>query len=142
LSAQAIKAHTIKKKIRNDLLTQLLDRHGTGRILFRNSRNTIKGFPARKVLPAQLRMPVEYETTINEFLLTDPKQLLINSKQAKYIFTPEMLYGLEQQAKVWTDFDPRVDFLIRLLQSLKREKNISYLCTRPIGILFRCCTTH
>lgn len=112
----------LSKEIRDDLLTQLLDRHGTGRILFRNSRNTIKGFPARKVLPAELSMPVEYEAIINEFVLTDSQQLLAKSKQAKYIFTPEMLYGLEQQAKSWTDFDPRVDYLINLLNSLKREK--------------------
>lgn len=109
-------------KVRQGLLKQLLDRHGTGRILFRNSRNTIKGFPARQVVPAVLDMPEQYQDNINEFMLSDCPEALAKSKQAKYIFTPEMLHGLEQQSETWTDFDPRVDYLIELLQSLKKEK--------------------
>jgi ATP-dependent helicase HepA len=109
-------------KVRRELLKQLLDRHGTGRILFRNSRNTIKGFPARQVVPVALDMPEQYQDNINEFMLSDSPEALAKSKQAKYIFTPEMLHGLEQQNETWTDFDPRVDYLIELLQSLKKEK--------------------
>ncbi|OUR75608.1 RNA polymerase-binding ATPase [Colwellia psychrerythraea] len=109
-------------KVRQGLLKQLLDRHGTGRILFRNSRNTIKGFPARQVMPVALDMPEQYQENINEFMLSDCPEVLAKSKQAKYIFTPEMLHGLDQQNDTWTDFDPRVDYLIELLQSLKKEK--------------------
>lgn len=108
--------------VRKQLLKQLLDRHGTGRILFRNSRNTIKGFPAREIHPAPLTMPEQYQDTINEFMLSGCPETIANSKQAKYIFTPEMLYGLDHQNEKWTDFDPRVDYLIDLLQSLKKEK--------------------
>ena len=109
-------------EVRQQLLKQLLDRHGTGRILFRNSRNTIKGFPAREIHPAPLTMPEQYQDTINEFMLSGCPETIANSKQAKYIFTPEMLYGLDHQNEKWTDFDPRVDYLIDLLQSLKKEK--------------------
>ena len=109
-------------KVRQNLLKQLLDRHGTGRILFRNSRNTIKGFPARQVVPAPLAMPEQYQDNINEFMLSDCPEVLAKSKQAKYIFTPEMLHGLNLQNDTWTDFDPRVDYLIELLQSLNKEK--------------------
>ena len=109
-------------EVRQQLLKQLLDRHGTGRILFRNSRNTIKGFPAREIHPAPLTMPEQYQDTINEFMLSDCPEALANSKQAKFIFTPEMLYGLDHQSEKWTDFDPRVDYLIDLLKSLKKEK--------------------
>lgn len=109
-------------KVRRELLKQLLDRHGTGRILFRNSRNTIKGFPARQVVPVALDMPEQYQDNINEFMLSDSPEALAKSKQAKYIFTPEMLHGLDQKNETWTDFDPRVDYLIELLQSLKKEK--------------------
>ena len=35
-------------EVREDLLTLLLDHHGTGRILFRNSRHTVRGFPDRE----------------------------------------------------------------------------------------------
>ncbi|WP_031433351.1 RNA polymerase-associated protein RapA [Methylomarinum vadi] len=34
--------------VREELITLLLDHHGTGRILFRNSRHTVKGFPDRQ----------------------------------------------------------------------------------------------
>ena len=52
---------------RQHLLNQLLDRHGTGRILFRNSRNTIKGFPERKLLPTALTLPEQYHDSFNDF---------------------------------------------------------------------------
>jgi ATP-dependent helicase HepA len=113
---------TLSAKVRQDLLKQLLDRHGTGRILFRNSRNTIKGFPARQVVPTALNMPEQYQENINEFMLSDCPENLVKSKQTKYIFTPEMLHGLDQKNETWTNFDPRVDYLIELLQSLKKEK--------------------
>lgn len=35
-------------KARTQLIALLLDHHGTGRILFRNSRQTVQGFPSRK----------------------------------------------------------------------------------------------
>jgi len=111
-----------QKSVRQQLLTQLLDRHGTGRILFRNSRNTIKGFPAREIHPAPLALPEQYQECINEFMLSDCPEALVKSKQAKAIFTPEILYSLDAQTQAWTDFDPRVDYLIELLTTLKKEK--------------------
>lgn len=36
------------------ILSGLVDRHGTGRVLFRNTRNTISGFPERKLVPCAL----------------------------------------------------------------------------------------
>ncbi len=111
-----------QKRVRQQLLAQLLDRHGTGRILFRNSRNTIKGFPAREIHPAPLALPEQYQTSINEFMLSDCPETLVKSKQAKTIFTPEILYGLDAQTETWTGFDPRVDYLIELLTTLKKEK--------------------
>ncbi len=35
-------------------IDDLLDRHGTGRVLFRNTRHAVKGFPQREVHPAPL----------------------------------------------------------------------------------------
>ena len=39
---------------RNAEIDDLLDRHGTGRVLFRNTRHAVKGFPQREVHPAAL----------------------------------------------------------------------------------------
>jgi ATP-dependent helicase HepA len=107
---------------RQSLLKKLLDRHGTGRILFRNSRNTITGFPARQVIPTALVMPEAYQDCINNLMVSQETELLIESKKAKLVFTPEVLFSLAQPHNNWTDFDPRVDYLIALLQSLNKEK--------------------
>jgi len=49
-------AHLVDKNLLNhlesntpEIINQLIDRHGTGRVLFRNSRHVVKGFPERKV---------------------------------------------------------------------------------------------
>jgi ATP-dependent helicase HepA len=110
-----------QNKIREQVLTQLLDRHGTGRILFRNSRNTIKGFPKRELHPTPLAMPELYQEQINELLLSESTEQLKESAQAKLLFTPEMLFSLNSHEN-WTDIDPRVEYLIELLQELKKEK--------------------
>jgi len=110
-----------QETVRESVLNQLLDRHGTGRILFRNSRNTIKGFPERKLNAVPLVLPEQYQDKIEDFLLSDNIEQLKTNKQTKFIATPEMLYGLDGHEN-WYDFDPRVDFLIELLDSLNREK--------------------
>ncbi len=67
----------------NEIIKQLLDRHGTGRVLFRNTRAAIKGFPQRHVHAYPLDAPVSYtdfsalypETTLNKelWLGCDPR---------------------------------------------------------------------
>jgi ATP-dependent helicase HepA len=37
------------EELRDQLIAQLLDRHGTGRVLFRNTRSAVKGFPHRRL---------------------------------------------------------------------------------------------
>lgn len=111
-----------KTKARSELLSQLLDRHGTGRILFRNSRNTIKGFPQRKLSAIALELPEIYEDHMQSYILSDDSEQLINSEVSKLIFTPERLFHLDHQEKNWYEFDPRVDFLINLLSAQRNEK--------------------
>ncbi|MEW6998262.1 RNA polymerase-associated protein RapA [Colwelliaceae bacterium BS250] len=113
---------------RKELLAQLLDRHGTGRILFRNSRNTIKGFPGRKLFTTELELPEQYEEKLQQFIVSDDDDVLLNSATSKLIFTPETLYHLNHQSDEWVDFDPRVEFLINLLNENRQEK-ILVICT-------------
>ena len=110
-----------KQNARREIVNQLLDRHGTGRILFRNSRNTIKGFPQRQLIASPLTMPAAYQEKIEDFLLTDSVEKLKSSQQGKYINTPEMLYALDSLDN-WYDIDPRVTYLIELLKTLNKEK--------------------
>ena len=64
------------RAVRDELIQLLLDQHGTGRILFRNSRQTVKGFPDRQChaypLVANGDMP---EAVYQQWLLDKIKQL-------------------------------------------------------------------
>lgn len=110
-----------QRTCRQQILSQLLDRHGTGRILFRNSRNTIKGFPERKLVATPLTLPEAYQDKIEEFLLSDSIDVLQTSKQAKYLLTPERLFSLDHE-ETWYNIDPRVDHIIDLLLRLNKQK--------------------
>jgi len=81
--------------LRERLVKQLLDRHGTGRVLFRNTRAAIKNFPRRIALPVALEKP--------------------NSYEASSIY-PELLQ------EEWLKKDPRVSWLEDKLRELRREK--------------------
>jgi len=104
-------------KTRNRLAELLLDRHGTGRILFRNTRAAIKGFPERKLVAVPLALPVEYQqclTTFETAALSKPQLLLC----------PELLYQAraEPEQPYWTEIDPRIGWLSATLRRLKPEK--------------------
>lgn len=43
-------------KERGKLLDELVDRHGTGRVIFRNTRDSLSGFPERKALSKALKL--------------------------------------------------------------------------------------
>jgi len=103
-----------------ELLTQLLDRHGTGRILFRNSRNTIKGFPARQLHATPLALPELYQAQINDFINSADIDELRQSPRANFLITPEILFSLALNSSHWTDIDPRVNYLIELVQNLNK----------------------
>lgn len=102
-----------KTKARHDLIEHLLDRHGTGRVLFRNTRAAIQGFPKRQVTLTPLPLPEQYQhcTTTAQM---DPKLWLC----------PEKHYQQDpaNATKSWTAFDPRVNWLIDTLKALKPKK--------------------
>ncbi len=85
-----------------ELISRLVDRHGTGRILFRNTRNAVAGFPSR--VPELY--PLEASTAYLAAISREPGSL-----------TPESLFG-----DGWWEHDPRVGWLVELLTSLRPEK--------------------
>jgi ATP-dependent helicase HepA len=87
----------------DSIIDQMLDRHGTGRVLFRNTRAAIKGFPKRLLHRYALPAPKQY--TLAEFGLDEKLH-------------PELPYLDE----TWLDFDPRVKWLEKTLKSLRPEK--------------------
>lgn len=51
---------------RDQAISDLLDRHGTGRILFRNTRDVVEGFPERHLHAYPLVAPTEYIAELAE----------------------------------------------------------------------------
>ncbi|PHR48552.1 RNA polymerase-associated protein RapA [Cycloclasticus sp.] len=90
----------------DSLIDALLDRHGTGRVLFRNTRENIDAFSSRQLHAYQLpALSVE-----NEFELDTDLAL------AKTLL-PEMLLGED-----WLTLDPRITWLMEWLDTHKNEK--------------------
>ncbi len=92
---------------------ELLDRHGTGRILFRNTREAIQGFPGRDCQPAALPAPENW------------------SKDGKL---REQMWPEEGQLDgAWMETDPRVTWLMERLRSdLKHKKVLLIARSGPV----------
>ncbi len=86
---------------REHLIEQLLDRHGTGRVLFRNTRAAIKGFPKRELYASRLEPE---DTGLSAEV--DPLDALWSS-----IEDPD-----------WLSKDPRLDWLIATLGEVAPAK--------------------
>jgi ATP-dependent helicase HepA len=102
-----LKPETDDVRARLDLVEHLLDRHGTGRVLFRNTRAAVKGFPQRQVLDYPLPLPDNY---IDAIAQTDDLQALL---------CPETY---APQGPDWIAIDPRIRWLQDLLLQLKPAK--------------------
>jgi ATP-dependent helicase HepA len=94
------------------LIQSLLDRHGTGRVLFRNTRDAVTGFPQRNLHTYPLPLPEPYQVTLDDENL-DPSSLL------KQKLHPERLY---HKNDTWLEFDPRVKWLANWLNEHWDEK--------------------
>ena len=100
----------VKSAARAALVRALVDRHGTGRVLFRNTRAAMTGFPEREVHAIPLALPKEYSP----------------SDKASSRLYPEAAYsGLAP----WWFFDSRVHWLCETLKELKNEK-VLIICHR------------
>ena len=93
---------------RRELLRLLLDRHGTGRVLFRNTRATVKGFPERHAVAHVLPCPADYQ---NPAVHRDPEARL----------HPESAHPT-LAGNDWWRSDPRVEKLIAILAEIRPEK--------------------
>jgi len=98
------------EQARARLVRELLDRHGTGRLLFRNTRAAVQGFPERELHPYPLPSPDEY------------LELPVGEHAELY---PEVSYQAQEEVddeQRWWRIDPRVEWLIDTLKMLKKFK--------------------
>ncbi|WP_439106358.1 RNA polymerase-associated protein RapA [Congregibacter sp.] len=85
-------------------IAALLDRYGTGRVLFRNARASVGGFPNREMLPHPLPA---------------------NDNPVYKNLYPDLHIDTEQ----WLQEDPRVAWLVSQLKSLRPEK-VLVICAK------------
>ncbi len=113
----AAAAEESREAARLELVEHLLDRHGTGRVLFRNTRAAIKGFPQRQVTDYPLPLPDAYRRCQKEFIDTQPDE-------AAKRLTPERLYQEQapERQPHWTRLDPRMPWLAETLRRLRPAK--------------------
>jgi len=91
------KTHDTEKVIQN-----LLDRHGTGRVLYRNTRDSVGGFPGRELYTYGQKLPEIYtQNTDLDAQLHPEKQL---------------------DATTWMTQDPRVNWLVDWLEQHPKDK--------------------
>ena len=93
-------------------IKKLLDRHGTGRVLFRNTRASIQGFPKRKIHSYPLPCPLIY-----------------SSLQALNCIHPLYPEVSLQENDFWLKNDPRVTWLDTLIGEHRPEK-ILVICAK------------
>ncbi|MCL1139369.1 RNA polymerase-associated protein RapA [Shewanella pneumatophori] len=106
---------------RDGLLQDLLDRHGTGRVLYRNSRASVKGFPQRILHTHPQKMPEQYVTAYRVSSMMN-KHLDTNAK-VRQVLSPEKIYqDFDSGSAAWWKFDPRVDWLIDFLKNNRSKK--------------------
>ena len=100
----------IRAAAQKELIEHLLDRHGTGRVLFRNTRHVIKGFPQRELHAYPLRVTSDWQSRIDQQSVT-----------AEVLLTPELIIGSNDNS-AWADIDPRVNWLGDFLLENKKNK--------------------
>jgi ATP-dependent helicase HepA len=97
------------------MLEDLVDRHGTGRVIFRNSRDTLTGFPERKGLPQPLGARAKLSKADLQARLL--REFDIEASQATEAAEPyDFRHG------------PRILWLAELLKSLGENEKVLLIC--------------
>ncbi|WP_341662608.1 RNA polymerase-associated protein RapA [Vibrio sp.] len=110
-----------KAKARQELIDNLMDRHGTGRILFRNTRAAIKGFPVRNLHMLPMPIPSQYATSMRVSGLIGGK-ISQEARALKNLYPEEIFQEFEGDEASWWQFDSRVNWLIEKIKQKRSEK--------------------
>ncbi|MGH8184206.1 MAG: RNA polymerase-associated protein RapA [Rhodanobacteraceae bacterium] len=96
------------------LLSALIDRHGTGRVMYRNRRDSVGGFAGREIDPAGDNAPLD--PLVQQGLLAEFEDDVHGA-------------GTTQRSLDYTG-DPRIDWLVRLLNAHPDDKFLLIATTR------------
>ncbi|WP_346796690.1 RNA polymerase-associated protein RapA [Halomonas sp. Bachu 37] len=114
---------TQQEAARSQLSEALLDRHGTGRVMFRNSRRHVGGFPERRFHLAPLALPSAYRRVVRKLERDEDylDELLIETGMDHpdvLIYLDAMYRALSDDplnAEPWWHIDPRINWLLERL---------------------------
>ncbi|MGE3313382.1 MAG: RNA polymerase-associated protein RapA, partial [Limisphaerales bacterium] len=110
-------------RARDEVIAALLDRHGTGRVMFRNRRSSMKGFPMRIPRP----VPLEAAS------LEDP---LLDRLAAEFAEDTGSGGAARRESALAFDFskDPRVTWLVEFFRR-KRDVKVLLICRTKAKVL-------
>ncbi|MFG0834767.1 RNA polymerase-associated protein RapA [Aeromonas bivalvium] len=119
---------------RQQAVAKLLDQHGTGRVLFRNSRANIKGFPDRHLNVYPMPLPEQYKTAIKVMSMMGGNGGDLQSRALRYLYPEKIYQQFEGDSASWTQFDPRIDWLLELLLGARQQK-VLVICSEAATAL-------
>lgn len=116
---------------KNQLIEDLVDQHGPGRVIFRNTRVAMTGFPSRKAHLVPLEIEADHDLWIKrlakEYAVENTSNTTVSKDSRGQINEP-----LKQ--KFWFSEDPRVAWLAELLSQLNPAK-ILLICRSKAKVL-------
>ena len=107
-----------KRGAKDVLLKALLDEHGTGRVVFRNSRVNMTGFPKRMYCPAPLNLTGDSNALLSRLAKEFEAEFNDNEHEIRYQFKG----------------DPRLEWLVSFLKG-KRNAKILLICKSKRKVL-------
>ncbi|MEV3828845.1 RNA polymerase-associated protein RapA [Aeromonas allosaccharophila] len=119
---------------RQQAVAKLLDQHGTGRVLFRNSRANIQGFPERHLNVYPMPLPDQYKTAIKVMGMMGGNGGDLQTRALRYLYPEKIFQQFEGDNATWTQFDPRVEWLLGLLLSARQQK-VLVICSEAATAL-------
>lgn len=118
---------------RKKLVDMLMDRHGTSRVLFRNTRAGVKGFPERRLNSICLPLPAQYQTAMKVSGIMSARKSI--EERARDMLYPEQIYQeFEGDSGTWWNFDPRVEWLMGYL-TRHRSQKVLVICAKAASAL-------
>ncbi len=122
------------KSVQAAILEQLIDRHGTGRVLFRNSRQVVKGFPEREL--HHYALPDTDNTSV--IWLVDFLKSLADEQVLLICKTPEMVLQLQKSLR--DKYAIKVAVFHEGMSIIERDRAAAYFSDAEAGVQVLLCS--